>query len=208
MKIVQLKHLKNLGFQMALLAGMIITPMANGLASEKLDHSFLDPEHVVPKQLLDKALEYYDNNQSLIKNKNTLGIIDFSQKNTKERFYLIDMETGKVDHYLVAHGKNSDTDYDGYATEFSNVPSSLMSSQGFYLTAETYTGKHGYSLRLDGKSPTNSNARDRDIVIHAADYVEPGRDPIGRSSGCPALDPRYSQEVINRIKEGALIYAQ
>ena len=201
-------RLKNLAFQIVLFTGIIITSITQGFADENLDHSFLDPEHVIPKQLLNKALEYYDAHQSLIKNKSTLGVIDFSQKNTKERFYLIDMETGKVDHYLVAHGKNSDKNFDGYATKFSNTPESLMSSQGFYLTAETYSGKHGYSLKLDGLSPTNSNARDRDIVIHGADYVETGRDPIGRSFGCPALDPRYSREVINRIKNGVLIYAE
>jgi hypothetical protein len=81
-----------------------------------------------------------------------------------------------------------------------------MSSLGFYLTAETYNGEHGYSLRLDGLSSTNSNARERAIVIHAADYVAPG-EKIGRSWGCPAVEPRYHQQIIDELKEGALIYA-
>jgi hypothetical protein len=47
-----------------------------------------------------------------------------------------------------------------------------MSSLGVYKTAETYNGKHGLSLRLDGLSPTNSKARERAVVVHGADYVE------------------------------------
>ncbi len=171
------------------------------------NYSYLDPNHEVPAALLNKAINYYDSHKSQIKNKTTLGVIDFSQHNSKERFYLIDMSSGQVDKYLVAHGKNSDPDYDGYATQFSNEPNSLMSSQGFYLTAETYEGEHGYSLKLDGLSTTNSNARSREIVIHPADYVTPGA-KIGRSWGCPAVDPRYSVEIIDRIKGGVLIYAQ
>lgn len=170
-------------------------------------YSYLDPDHEVPSELLNKALTYYDNNLTKIKNKEVLGVIDFKQHNSKERFYIIDMVSGKVDKYLVAHGKNSDPDFDGYATLFSNTINSEMSSQGFYLTAETYEGSHGHSLALDGLSSTNSNARKRSIVIHPADYVYPGS-KIGRSWGCPALDPRYSYEIIERIKNGALIYAE
>ena len=170
-------------------------------------YTFLDPGHIVPKTLLAKTLAYFDTNKSKISNKNVIGVIDFKQHNSKERFYIIDMNTGVVETYLVAHGKNSDPDYDGFATQFSNDSGSLMSSQGFYLAAETYEGSHGYSLKLDGLSSTNSNARSREIVIHPADYVAPGG-KIGRSWGCPALEPRYSVQVINKLKGGALLYAE
>lgn len=183
------------------------TPITTAPTITVSGYSHLDPNHEVPAGLLKTAIDYFDSHKSIIKNKSTLGVIDFSQHNSKERFYLIDMVSGAVDRYLVAHGKNSDPNYTGYATIFSNTPGSEMSSQGFYLTAETYIGGHGLSLALDGLSPTNSNARSRAIVIHPADYVQPG-DKIGRSWGCPALDPRYSQEVIDRIKGGVLIYAQ
>lgn len=170
-------------------------------------YSHLDPDHIVPSALLTKALNFYKVNQGIIKNKRYIGVIDFKQHNSKKRFYLIDMESGDVDQYLTAHGKNSDPDFDGYATTFSNTPDSLMSSLGFYLTAETYYGAHDYSLRLDGLSSTNSNARARAIVIHGADYVR--EVPlIGRSFGCPALDLRYSTQVIDMIKGGALLYAE
>ena len=170
-------------------------------------YSYLDPDHVVPSALLRKALEYYEANQAKIKNKRYVVVIDFSKHNSKKRFFLIDMDSGDVVGYLTAHGKNSDPDFDGYATKFSNTPDSLMSSVGFYLTAETYYGEHGYSLRLDGLSSTNSNARSRAIVIHGAEYVT-DTPLIGRSYGCPALDMDYYTEVISMIKGGALIYAQ
>lgn len=170
------------------------------------DYSHLDPDHLIPTKLLSEALTYFDGNLQRIPNKRFMGIIDFKQHNSRERFYIVDMESGRVEKYLVAHGKNSDPDFDGYATKFSNTVDSNMSSLGFYLTAESYSGAHGYSLRLDGLSSSNSNARARAIVIHAADYVAPGG-KIGRSFGCPALESRYHQQVIDEIKEGVLLYA-
>jgi hypothetical protein len=42
----------------------------------------------------------------------------------------------------------------------------------FYATGEIYRGKHGASLKLDGsRKGINSNARERAVVIHGADYV-------------------------------------
>lgn len=170
------------------------------------DYSHLDPDHLIPEKILNEALSFYDTNQNKISNKRFLGIINYKEHNSKERFFIVDMESGRVDRYLVAHGKNSDPNFDGYATKFSNTIDSKKTSLGFYLTAETYEGDHGYSLRLDGISSTNSNARKRAIVIHSADYVSPG-EKIGRSFGCPAIEIRFHQLVIDQIKGGALLFA-
>jgi len=169
-------------------------------------YSYVDQDKIVPAALLLKTLTYYDANLSKIKNKNYIIVIDFKQHNSKKRFYLINMQSGDVERYLTAHGRNSDTDFDGYATKFSNTSGSKMSSVGFYLTAETYYGDNGYSLRLDGLSSTNSNARSRAIVIQEASSVREAS-LIGRSYGCPALEVRYAADVINTIKGGSLIYA-
>lgn len=171
------------------------------------DYNYFDPKNEINPKILKNAVNYFIANNSKIKNKKTLAIIDFTLHSSKDRLFLIDVDSGKVDGYLVSHGKGSDPDHDGIASKFSNKPDSLMSSLGFYVGAETYSGKHGYSLRLDGLSTTNSNARDREIVVHAADYVEYGTEKIGRSWGCPSIDPRTSREVINRLKGGTLIYA-
>lgn len=170
------------------------------------DYSYVDPDKIVPTNLLREAVAYYDANYEKITNQRVMGVIDYKQHNSKERFYIIDMESGRVETYLTAHGKNSDPDFDGYATKFSNTPDSNTTSLGFFLTAETYYGSNGYSLRLDGLSTTNSNARKRAIVIHGAEYVTPGP-KIGRSYGCPAVEMRYHQELIDQIKGGSLLYA-
>lgn len=192
-------------FYPGLLIGLYLI-FSSSLVFGSGDYSHLDPDKIVPRALLDTALDYYDQNLLKIKNQRFMGIIDYKQHSSKERFYIIDMESGRVETYLAAHGRGSDPNHTGYAQKFSNINDSNMSSLGFFLTAETYQGQNGYSLRLDGLSQTNSNARARAIVIHGANYVSPGS-IIGRSFGCPALEMRYNQMVINQIKDGALIYA-
>lgn len=171
-----------------------------------IDRTRMDPEHNIPIKVLNKALDFYEQNLTKFPNNQFIGIINFKLHNSKERFFVLNTETGDVEKFLVAHGKNSDPDFDGYATSFSNIEQSLQSSLGFYRTAETYYGNHGLSLRLDGLSETNSKARDRAIVIHGAEYVTPGP-KIGRSSGCPAVEERYHEYLISKLKDGALIYA-
>jgi hypothetical protein len=167
----------------------------------------LDPNNEVPKVLLENAIQYYDFNKSRIKVKGYLTIIDFSQSSGKRRFYIIDMNTGRVERHVVAHGSGSDPDNDGVATAFSNRDGSLQSSLGYYVTAETYTGKWGRSLRLDGLSSTNSNVRARAVVMHGASYVEDGKSKQGRSWGCPALPMDEKDAIIDKLKGGSLMYA-
>jgi hypothetical protein len=144
-----------------------------------------------------------------IQNKKIITIIDFSKPSVQERFFVIDLENKHVIYKsLVAHGKNSG---ENLADSFSNDSKSLKSCLGFLLTSETYFGKHGYSLRLDGLEPgINDNARSRTIVIHGADYVsndfanQHGR--LGRSWGCPALPTKISKEIIDKISNGSCIF--
>lgn len=138
-----------------------------------------------------------------------LTVIDFSLPSSEKRMWIIDMEDGIILHFgHVSHGRNSG---DLIARKFSNKNSSYMSSLGFYLTAETYQGKHGYSLRLDGLEPGfNDNARERAIVIHGADYAkedfikQTGR--LGRSLGCPALPHEITVEIIDLIKNKSVLF--
>jgi hypothetical protein len=165
-------------------------------------------EPVLSFDIFNKAITGFEHTENL-KKKNIITIIDFSKPSTEKRFFVIDLENEQLLYNCyVAHGKNSG---DIYAVSFSNVSGTLKSSLGFYLTAETYFGDHGYSLRLDGtEKGINDNAREREIVIHGADYV--GDDFIkrygrlGRSWGCPALPPELSKKIIDLISGGSCLY--
>lgn len=144
-----------------------------------------------------------------LKNNKYLTLIDFSLSSTHKRLWVIDCDSLKiVQHTLVAHGKNTG---ENIAEKFSNIPQSNMSSLGFFVTGETYNGKHGLSLRLDGVEPgINDKARERAIVIHAAQYAtmqfvnKHGR--LGRSFGCPALPPEKNKTIIQSIKNKSCVF--
>jgi len=144
-----------------------------------------------------------------IKHDNILTIIDFSQPSDKKRLYVLDLAHKRIlFNTLVAHGINSGQ---LWAESFSNDPSSLKSSPGFYLTGETYRGDNGYSLRLDGlEKNINDNARSRSIVMHGASYVAQSAIGhlgfLGRSWGCPAVPLRFHRAIINTIKDGTCLF--
>jgi len=146
--------------------------------------------------------------QNLIE-KNILTIIDFTLSSTKKRMWVLDMTNNKVlFNTVVAHGKNTGGEF---ATNFSNKVNSLQSSLGFYVTGETYFGKNGYSMFIDGmEKQFNSKARERYVVVHGAAYANPsfisklGR--LGRSYGCPAVPTALTKDIIDIIKDKSVIY--
>ena len=145
------------------------------------------------------------------------AVLDFSAHSSTPRFHIIDRASGRVlQSFVVAHGHASEGSHkDGYAEVFSNVPDSNTSSLGLYRTAETYISEvyPGLAMRMDGLSPTNSNARSRYIVIHAAKYMEPeswkgkkaGRPVL--SVGCFVFSKADRDAVVSSLGGGALIYA-
>ena len=161
-------------------------------------------------QSFTQAVQGFDllKSQGKIK-KNLLTLIDFSKSSNTKRLWIIDMDTKTILYNtLVAHGRNSGNEF---ATSFSNLGSSNKSSLGFYATGEIYMGKHGESMKLDGLEPgVNSNARNRAVVMHAADYVSESfakqHNRIGRSLGCPALPNHLNKEIINLIKGKSCLF--
>ena len=153
-----------------------------------------------------KGYEHFGKDLSLNRR---LIVVDFTQPSFEKRFYVFDLEKRSlIYHNYVAHGKNSGM---VYARKFSNERHSNSSSLGFYRTAETYFGKHGLSLRLDGlEAGINHKARERAVVIHSAKYANPdfikkhGR--LGRSFGCPTLPEKEYKQVVDLIKEGTLLF--
>lgn len=184
------------------------TDLASSDADEILkNYDYVDPTRIVPYQALTEVLLYFHQNKVKFANTQYVSVINFGQSSKEKRFYIINMKTGSVWALHTAHGKGSDSNHDGFAEKFSNVSGSNASSLGFYKAAETYYGSHGLSLRLDGLSSTNSNARARAIVIHGADYVQESNVIQGRSWGCPAVTQSNRDAVIKYLKGGSLIYA-
>ena len=143
-------------------------------------------------------------------------MLDFSEHSATPRFHLVERASGRVlQTFRVAHGQGSEGSRHGYAEVFSNVPDTNASSLGLYRTAEIYVSEAfaGPAMRMDGLSPTNSNARTRFIVIHGSRYMEPefwegkrGGRP-GLSDGCFAFSNADRDAVLSSLQGGALIYA-
>jgi hypothetical protein len=140
----------------------------------------------------------------------TLTVIDYSRPSTEKRLWVFDLRSRQLLYEeLVAHGQGSGANL---PTQFSNEPETHRSSIGLFKTDDTYVGKNGYSLRLDGlDAGFNDRARERAIVMHGAPYVsaevakKQGR--LGRSWGCPALSPDVARAVIDRVKGSGLVFA-
>lgn len=174
------------------------------------NYEAIDRHDKIPAMAKKKALAYFELYKNQIPNKEYISIFDASRISSQPRLFLIHMPTGNVESYLVAHGRGSDTNHDGYAEKFSNTPNSNATSLGFYLTENTYYGENGLSLRLKGLEASNSNAYARAIVIHGADYVSPKiattQNKIGRSFGCPAVEIKHAKALINKIRAGSILY--
>ncbi len=144
-----------------------------------------------------------------LKKGNLLSIVDFSLPSTAKRLFVVDLENYKLlFNTYVSHGRNSGLQT---ASSFSNEPESFKSSLGFYSTASTYSGKHGYSLQLEGlEKGFNDKAMSRGIVMHAADYVcesvAKAQGRLGRSLGCPAVPPELHTAIIAAIANGSCLF--
>jgi L,D-transpeptidase catalytic domain len=140
-----------------------------------------------------------------------VGIADFSLPSSEPRFFIVDMVSGLVRPFLVAHGRGSDPEHDGWLKSFSNEPGSFATSRGSYVTERWYDGKYGTSMRLAGLDEDNSHADDRAIVVHGAWYANPEMitewGKLGRSEGCFALPEANLMEVMARLGPGRLLFA-
>jgi len=148
--------------------------------------------------------------QGLVKRRDLLTVIDYSLPSSQPRLFVFDLAARKLlFRELVAHGRNSGGDI---ASFFSNSPGSLATSLGLFVTADTYVGSNGYSLRLKGlEEGINDMAMDRAIVMHGAAYVSKaaihslGR--LGRSWGCPAVRKEVARRMIDTLRGGSPIFA-
>lgn len=181
-----------------------IQPRAQLIAQQS--HGQLRPQLVI------LALHAYNKAQQAgFGNNHIFTIIDYSLPSTTTRLWVIDLDTNHiVFQEKVAHGIGSG---DLYAQQFSDLVNSRQSSVGMYVTdGQSYTGRHGYSVRLHGlESGFNDQAFKRAIVLHSAPYVSEAyiRDHgyLGRTWGCPAINPAHIHAVVDTVKGGSLLLA-
>jgi hypothetical protein len=200
------------GVVTGLVAMLVLT---SGLAATPARAGSFDGGRLPRRDVLERALGAYRRVETTgLLHTRILTVIDYSLPSWERRLWVLDPARRRVlFHEFVAHGRGSTSDDNpDYAVRFGNEASSLRSSLGTFLTGNTYTGKHGHSLELIGLDRgLNDKALERRIVIHPADYVSAafraargGR--VGRSWGCPALDPAVAPAIIDRIQDGSVIY--
>jgi hypothetical protein len=181
------------------LAALSAVPAAAGTSQPTLSTLLTEARRVLAREAARRPLQ------------DRVGIADFGQPSRNPRFYLLDLQSGRISAHLVSHGRGSDPAHTGQLQRFSNDEGSYASSEGCYLTSAEYVGKHGRSMRLIGLDPTNSNAEARAIVVHAADYVSPSmaraHGKIGRSHGCFAFAPDELDRMLTALGPGRLLLA-
>lgn len=163
------------------------------------------------RRVLDLAKDLVERHRPALWRTDMVGIADFAMPSSLPRFHFANLEKGEVRSFLVAHGRGSDPEHDGFLKTFSNEVGSLATSRGAYVTYEWYKGKYGTSIRLGGLSPENTNVLDRAIVLHPAWYANPDMldkwGKLGRSDGCFAMGEQDFNEALWHLSGGRLIYA-
>lgn len=172
----------------------------------------LDPQGLIRRPLLYAAMDALKRHRDKVEHEDRIYIVDFQAHSSKPRLFRLDLTTGEVEAYRTAHGRGSDPAHTGFAARFSNVPDSNASSVGAYRTAGQSSGpKHGPNVLLDGLEPSNNGARQRAIIVHAADYCEPAyvaaHGKPGRSYGCFSLSQADLSVLRPAMDAGRLLFA-
>ena len=126
-------------------------------------------------------------------NSDIVFLLDMKVESGKNRFFIYDLKHNKVlDKGLVGHGSGSETGIPG-KLKFSNTKDSNCSSLGKYAIGSSYTGRFGKAYKLYGLDETNSNAFDRNIVLHKYSEIpfEEQINPICNSLGCPMVNEKF-----------------
>lgn len=169
------------------------------------------PLGVLDPHLLRRALGALDSHAGKVRRRDRIAIADFTAPSSEPRLHLVDLERGSMMQHLVAHGSGSDPHHTGFLQRFSNTIDSNASSEGAFVTADYYEGKHGNSQKLLGLDPSNSNALTRAIVVHGAWYAEQdmiaAHGKLGRSQGCFAVGDSALAKVFDHLGEGRLLFA-
>ncbi len=150
-----------------------------------------------------------------------ISVVDYRIPARRPRWFMIDLRSGEVTAFRVAHGRNSDAagprtpppgrlTATGGAVRASNLLDSNETAVGAYVAANQYEdGFAPGSVRLHGLDATNSCAYWRALVMHQARYMTPdaGDGQVGTSDGCLAVEVEDRPIVADWIRDGGFVYA-
>lgn len=203
----------------AVLIGAIIAFLAGLSWAEAVSPKPMDPSGKISPALLEEALVSLETHGSKVENKDVMAIADLSVRSGEPRFFILDLKSGEVSAFVTTHGKGSDPNpATGAAVQVSDARGSRASSRGAYVTAERYySQKHNSDARrLDGLDLSNSRARCRCVVMHAAtkkdgqNYASKAwikkNGVAGRSDGCLAFAGSDLPTIMKRLPPGTFLY--
>ncbi|MDR0824680.1 MAG: murein L,D-transpeptidase catalytic domain family protein [Prevotella sp.] len=133
-------------------------------------------------------------------------LIDFSIHSGKNRFFVWDFAKDTIKYEsLCCHGYGRESTQS--KPVFSNVEGSYCSSLGKYKVGIRSYSKWGINVhyKLHGLEKTNSNAFQRQIVLHSHTPVldreiYPTHLPLGWSQGCPVINNEVMRNVDALLK--------
>ena len=125
---------------------------------------------------------------------NNLGfIVNMAVASGRYRFFVVDLKNDSLlMNGLVAHGSCNESWLEG--RKYGNAIGCGCSSLGHYRIGASYQGKFGLAFKLTGLDRSNSNAMDRNLVLHSHRCVpnhETDPSPICQSLGCPMVSPNF-----------------
>lgn len=136
--------------------------------------------------------------------------LDMGMPSGKKRFFIYDLKNNKLlDKGLVGHGSGSETSIPG-KLKFSNIQNSHSTSLGKYAIGNSYNGTFGKAYKLYGLDKSNSNAFDRNIVLHKYWDIpfEEQKNPITNSLGCPMVNEKFYgviEKIIDNSKKKIIL---
>jgi hypothetical protein len=198
------------------------TAPASAKSKSALLESFV--QQGVPRAALSEALESYAKYRALgkVRSQKRMVVMDLTRKTRQKRFWVLDMETGKVVRSsYVGHGSGNGlgaSNPQDRLAFLSNEPGSNASTWGaMLLEGRDSESSKPNAVRLEGLDSHNSNMGrgQREIKIHSADDyfgrpegsdVDTPPTKIGRSSGCPVLYPEDARWLGMQVDEGSFMY--
>ncbi len=144
-------------------------------------------------------------------NTNLCFLVDMGLPCGKNRFFVYDLQHDTLKYAgLVAHGSGNKSFT--MKTNFSNAINSGLTSLGRYKVSYQYAGKFGPAFKLNGLDTSNSNAFERNVVLHAYGCVPDNETyplPICNSLGCTMLSYHFLEKLgkeITKTKQPILMW--